>query len=177
MWQTHLEGTSIQICWPVSENSTYCPEMLAWKWINIASMTTEQPLCYQYACRLLIRPICKAAVPQNHSCSCTFLDCFLYLLSLALGITLIRNDNTWIFCYSFFFSQLCSIPKTIPEPPEPINGQIYLQGWKLNFTAGSSSLNLISSTRLHFLHHGPTGTALLSDHERQLLCNHMLSFQ
>lgn len=78
--------------------------------------------------------------------------------------------------FYFFFTEPRSTPKTIPEPLEPINVQTDVQRGQLSFAAGSSSLNIITSTELHSLHHGPILAAPLPGHER-LLHNHMLALQ
>lgn len=151
----------------------YWHKMLAWICIHFASMYTSQILCYQHG-RRWPSSLFNSPPPLLQSCcptkSLLYLPLFSWLLpvplSLALRITSIRKRPHSIYYYSVFFLSLASVPRTIPEPLEPINVQTDVQRRELSFTAGSSSQNLISSTELHFRHHCPIPAALPSDHER-----------
>lgn len=98
-------------------------------------------------------------------------------LSLALRITSIRKRPHSIYYYSLCFVLSHALFwEAILEPLEPINVQTDVQCRELSLAAGSSSLNLISTTELHFRHHGPIPADLLSGHEGwQLFHNHKLS--
>lgn len=96
----------------------------------------------------------KNAVPQNHSL--VYLQLFPWLLPvprrLALRTALIRSRVHWIFYYYYYYFSTAVLESQKPF----LNRWSQLmprQMWNAGSWAGSSSLNLISSTRLHFLHH------------------------